>query len=183
MGNLDFLAALHQEQLYERKRLGSDAFYTVLDDPEFGTHPTLWFIGFQDRAEIGERVSYALAAQLQAHLGELVKTAMRYAAQEKLICNYISRRRLMDGTRSQMPGMTYLRVLGDEVPSGPMEPEFTFQAFLIFKDKPGFYLEFDAGDAPDSDPENFEYLELYQYIGFGDDLELNGNTFTETIWR
>lgn len=89
----------------------------------------------------------------------------------------------MDGTHSQMPGMTYLRVLADELPSLSMEPEFTFQAVLIFKDKPGFYLEFDAGDAPDSDPENFEYLELYQYIGFHDDLKLMHDDFTDTIWR
>ena len=182
MGNLDFLAALHQKQLYEQ-RPDSNAFYTVLDYPEFGTHPTLRFVGFQNQEEISERVSYDFAAQLQAHLNELVKTAMRYAAQEKLICNYTSRRRLMDGTHSQMPGMTYLRVLADELPSLSMEPEFTFQAVLIFKDKPGFYLEFDAGDAPDSDPENFEYLELYQYIGFHDDLKLMHDDFTDTIWR
>ena len=183
MADLDFLAALHQEQLHEKRRKGGDGLGTVLDCPAFGTHPSLLFIGFETEEEIGERVSYEFAERLQANLPELVKTAMRYAAQEELICNYTSRRRLPDGTRSQMPGMTYLRVLADELPASSMEPEFTFQAVLIFKDKPGFYLEFDAGDDPDSDPENFEYLELYQYIGFNEDLELTGDTFTDTIWR
>ena len=183
MAQLEFLAALGEEQLYERKLLDVDTFYTVVDYPEFGTKPCLYFIGFASEQEIGERISPAFAARLRENFHELLKKAMRYAMQEKLICEYMNRRRLPDLTFSKLPGMTYLNVLGDEVAASSMEPLFTFEAIMVYKDKPGFYLEFDAGDDPDSDPENFEYKELYQYIGFDENLELTGDNFTESIDR
>ncbi len=183
MEKLEFLAALGQEQLYERKLLGVDTFYTSVDYPEFGTNPCLYFIGFANEQEIGERISAEFATRLREHFHELLKKAMRYAMEEELIYEYMPRRRMPDYTYSKFPGMTYLNVLGDEVPNSAMEPNFTFQAIMVYKDKPGFYLEFDAGDAPDSDPENFEYKELYQYIGFDEDLELTGDNFSESIER
>ena len=178
-----FLAALSRDTLYEKKTRGVTIFKTSVDYPDFNTSVLLEFRGFESPEEVGERFSAAFAAKLRDNFPALVKSAMRYAAAEKLICNYMSRSRRADGTLSQMSGLTYLNVLADELPTLAMEPYFIFQGIHVYKDKPGIYLEFDAGDADDSDPENFEYLELYRYIGFDENLELTGDYFDETIWR
>lgn len=178
-----FLAALSRDTLHEKTERGVKLFRTSVDYPDFNTSVLLEFSGFDSPQEVGERFSAEFAAKLRDNLPELVKTAMRYAKAEKLICNSISRSRRGDGTLSQMSGLTYLNVLADELPSLSMEPYFMFQGIHVYKDKPGIYLEFDAGDDDDSDPENFEYWELYRYLGFDENLEPTGDRFDESICR
>ena len=152
-----FMDAWNAKQFYEVKKLGKvDHLRAAVPYGDPVQYASVHFLHFADEQEILSYVPYDFAVRLKEALPELIRKAHDYADENDLICNWVS-------------------TTGEE---------FDFSDIHIDKERPAFfYLGFDAGDAPDSDPENFEYLELYRYIGFRENLELADDDYDETIWR
>ncbi|MBQ8927772.1 MAG: hypothetical protein IJ055_05820 [Oscillospiraceae bacterium] len=145
------------KQFYEETKRGKfDHLRSAVPYGEPAEYASVHFLHFADEQEILSCVPYAFALRLRDALPGLIEQAKAFAKENGLICCYLST-------------------------TGAV---FDFSDIHIDKERPDrFYLGFDAGDAPDSDPENFEYLELYRYIGFDEDLHPTGDWYDETIWR
>ena len=157
MNEQTLLTAWERDKFYEVKKYGRvDHLRTVIPYGEPVKYANVYFHNFADEQDIISNVTYEFAVRLRQVLPEVIQKAYDYAEAEDLICCYDSR-------------------------TGAI---FDFSVFQIDKERPSaFYVGFDAGDAPDSDPDNFEYMELYRYIGFNENFEPTGDIYDESIWR
>lgn len=158
MEHQTFMDAWGIEQFYEVKKWGKvDHLRSAVPYGDPVDWASIHFLHFADEQEILSYVPYEFAVRLKEALPELIRKAHDYADANNLIRCWFS-------TTGEV---------------------FDFSDIYMDKERPAFfYLGFDAGDADDdSDPEYSEYLELYRYIGFNENLEPTGDWFDETIWR